>query len=97
MIELWYAPKGYKIAEHSHPNEDIELYFLYGDALFVRNGVDKFHAVSPKHSFKHFSIRAGDNHYFEVSNKPLIFLNIEHWKGTTKPSSASKDFKLKET
>lgn len=98
-IEIWYAPSGYTIREHTHNNEDIKLVLLFGhDVVFHRVRNTKY--SSRKISFlaklwhigKSFSIRAGDSHWFEVSRFPLVFLNIERWH--TKPTSACEDLQF---
>ena len=99
-LELWICPKGYKIPAHSHDNQDIELLFLYGTALFARRLANKFFfdyvfATFPKHFGQRFTIPAGAEHYFEVSNKTLIFIGIERWKPGVKVTSASIDFQKK--
>lgn len=93
-IEFWWAPPGYSIKPHTHDNEDIELFFLFGhNCRFHR--LEKGHLLGEsflarfKHFGKHFSIRAGTIHSFDVSNWPLLFMNIEKWH--TKPTSASED------
>jgi cupin superfamily acireductone dioxygenase involved in methionine salvage len=96
QIELWYCPNGFEIQPHSHDNQDIELTYLWGNAVFFRkfqdgetNSFDTLFAWPGKT----FSIPAGTLHWFTVSNKPLIFINREQWK--TKPTSAAIDFNLK--
>jgi len=96
-IEFWYAPAGYEIRPHTHPNVDIELMFLLGNkVMFYRRPVgrllpDMFRAMW-YHIGRVFSVRAGDEHYFKVSEWPLIFMNIEKWH--CEPTSAATDFKL---
>ena len=96
-IEFWFCPPNYQIAEHSHPNEDIELLFLFGHNIrFHRREQGKLLGESFFARFKHigtvFTIKAGTYHWFEVSSWPLIFMNIEKWY--SKPTSASEDFQL---
>lgn len=98
-IEVWYAPRGYEIKEHTHPNQDIKLRLLFGHNV-------RFHRRKRGHvcgeSFwatfrnigKVFTINAGDSHHFEVSNWPLIFLNVEKWKEGVEITSAAEDFQL---
>lgn len=97
-IEFWSAPAGYAIKEHTHPNQDIKLIFLFGHGVTfhrVRNT-----STSSKHQKqtmkwwnigRAFTILAGDSHWFEVSNRRLLFMNIEKWKDGIKPTSASED------
>ncbi len=92
QVELWLCPKGYKIPKHSHDLQDIELTYLFGNAHFFRKvgtRVDHFHATQMKFG-RTFSLPKGTLHWFEVSDKPLVFLSREKW--TTKPTSASQDF-----
>lgn len=96
-IELWYAPSGYSIREHTHNQEDIKLIFLFGhNVKFHRRKWGAYLGDSFMAKFKHigkvFTINAGDAHYFEVSDWPLIFMNIEKWK--SKPTSASQDMQF---
>lgn len=95
QIELWFAPAGYKIRPHSHPDEDIELVFLFGDAEFARQKwmqrPELFHATFPRHFGRRFSIAAGCVHWFTVSESMLVFVNIERWRRT--PTSAAEDLK----
>lgn len=96
-IEIWYAPRGYEIAEHTHPNEDIKLILLFGhNVVFHRRKKSTFIGESFWARFRDighiFTINAGDSHFFTVSNWPLVFMNIERWH--TKPTSASEDLQL---
>lgn len=106
-IELWYCPSGYEIKPHSHPNEKIELMYLFGDTEFFRI-VEKMHdfvfgkhmgvrseSFKPKwyHVFRKFTIDYGVVHWFKVSKLPLIFINIATFKDGHKPVSAAVDFK----
>lgn len=100
QIEIWVCAPGYRIKPHSHPDEDIELVFLFGDARFFRQQwiskvmpfpPEEFHAQFPRHFGRRFSIRRGVVHWFEVSKHWLVFLNCERW--TRKPTSAAEDLK----
>lgn len=96
-IEFWWAPAGYKIREHTHDKEDIKLVFLFGhNVRFHRRKYGEMLGQSFLARFKHigrvFTINAGDAHWFEVSDWPLFFCNIEHWH--CKPTSACEDFNL---
>lgn len=96
--ELWYCPSNYVIAEHSHPNEDIELMFLFGSTIFYRREDpalnEEFYIPKWYHAFRCFSVPAGFSHRFLVGNKPLLFINFASWKAGVTPTSASVDFKL---
>lgn len=95
-IELWFVPKNYTIKPHTHPNQDIKLVFLFGHNI-------RFHRRKPKELFgesfyatyrnigRIFTINRNDEHSFDVSNWPLIFMNIEKWYDVL-PTSAAKDF-----
>jgi hypothetical protein len=96
-LEVWFAPPGYKIAPHTHDLEDIKLILLFGhNVRFYRQkkGSNRLETVLARFSNigRLFNIRAGDLHYFTVSDWPLVFLNIEHWH--CKPTSACEDFNL---
>lgn len=99
-IELWFVPKGQDIRPHTHPNIDSFIVFLYGSVIFRRKKPNESfarHAFlnSRNDRFRSFHVAPEDVHYFEDNTvKPLIFLNIEIWKGNGKSQSASKDFKV---
>lgn len=93
-IEVWYAPRNYRIRPHTHNNEDIKLMLLFGNNVrFHRQKAGEFlsesYFATLKDIFKVFTINAGDCHSFDVSNWPLLFLNFEKWK--CNPSSACED------
>lgn len=98
-IELWFCPRGYKIKEHSHPNEYIELMYIFGKTTFFRRekADQKEQSFTPtwKDMFRCFSVPFGFLHRFEVSNLPLIFINFSRFYHDCEPTSASVDFKLK--
>jgi hypothetical protein len=96
-LEIVFAPSEYGIREHTHPNQDIKLILLFGhNVIFHRRKFGEFFgqtymACMFRDFLKKFTINAGDSHWFEVSNWPLIFLNIETWH--TEPTSAAEDLK----
>jgi hypothetical protein len=98
-LEFWYAPAGYEIKEHSHPNQDIELTILFAHNVWFcrRRGsfifCDHFYARYWNIG-KTFTISAGDNHSFKVSKWPLIFMSRETWKDGVEITSAATDFQL---
>lgn len=94
--ELWYCPAHYVIKEHSHPQEDIELMFLYGSTIFFRRKDEQEDSFVSKwyHCFKCFSVPAGWSHHFLVGRRPLLFINFAKWKKGITPTSASVDFQL---
>jgi len=98
-VEIWYCPRGYKIKEHSHPNERIELMYIFGKTTFFRREKkdQKEQSFTPKwyHCFRTFSVPYGFLHRFEVSNLPLIFINFSKFFPGYEPVSASVDFELK--
>lgn len=98
-VELWYCPKGYVIPEHSHPNEDIELMYLFGSTSFYRRRPYGFKLADSLtlewcDFGRCFSVPAGWSHWFVVGKLPLVFINFAKWKKGVKPSSASVDFEL---
>jgi len=101
-VEIWFCKPNYIIKEHSHNNEDIKLFFLFGRGVFFHKRRQdelfptSFLASFPRNFLKCFNIWAGEFHYFEVSKWPLIFLNIEHFKKGYKPTSACDDLQLKQ-
>lgn len=99
-IEFVFAPPGYSIQEHTHNNQDIKLVFLFGNNIrFHRRKRGEFLWESFFAKFRDvghiFTINSGDEHNFEVSNWPLVFMNIEKWHTT--PTSASVDLQLTQT
>lgn len=96
--ELWYCPAGYKIPEHSHPNEEIELMFLFGNTVFYRrpSTAETEQSFIPKwkHIFCCFGVPAGWSHRFSVGRLPLLFINFAKWKAGIIPTSASVDFTI---
>lgn len=98
-VELWFVPPRFTVDEHSHPNEDIELYHVHGKCDFVRRrGVlHSCDSVSmPSFSMlRHFTVPSGWNHWFSTTDSWLVFFNVAKWK--VEPTSASVDFKLKHT
>lgn len=98
-IELWYAPRGFKIEPHTHPNENISLTFLFGKALFARisnvSGLAQAFVSWPWNMFKTFKISYFHTHWFEVSSRPLVFLNHARWINGVKPTTAANDIDYK--
>jgi hypothetical protein len=95
-IEIWYCPKEYEIVPHSHPEEDIELMYIFGKTTFFRQCYSgaPILSVIPRMPFKCHSVPAGYIHWFKVSKTfPLIFINIAKFRRGFKPKSASVDFK----
>lgn len=92
-IELWYCPAGYEIQPHSHPKEHIELMFIAGKATFyrIKNMTQSF---TPRwyHMFRRFTVTPGRVHWFSVSHRALIFINIARFIDGHKPTSAAVDF-----
>ena len=96
-IEFWFCPANYRIQEHTHDQEDIKLILLFGhEVRFHRRKKSEMlgqaHLARWRDIGRVFTINAGDAHWFEVSDYPLIFCNIEHWH--CKPTSACIDFNL---
>ena len=100
LIEIWFCPPRFEIEEHMHPQERIELFFLFGKKTFfsrrdiVTNKVDSAVVSFPRNIFKRFTIMPYHAHYFKVSSTWLVFLNWERWRKGCKPTSAAEDFKL---
>jgi len=97
-VELWYCPAWYEIKEHSHPQEDIELMYLFGKTIFYRRkaAARSEEQFNPRwyHVFRRFTVAAGWSHRFDVGDRPLVFINFARWKVGVKPTSASVDFQL---
>ena len=96
-IELWFINAEYTIEKHSHPEENIELMFLFGfGTTFFRKtktNTDKFFPRWPLDMFKRFSVRAGDIHWFTTTTWPLVFINFSWFIGNYNAKSAASDFK----
>lgn len=97
-VELWYCPARYMIKEHSHPDEDIELAYLFGRTTFYRRRepLDREQWFRPSwwNFCSRFSVPAGWSHRFNVGKWPLVFINFAKWRVGVTPTSASVDFKL---
>jgi len=98
--EIWFCPPNFQIEEHTHPQEDIELMFLLGDAAFCRRKTpssqpEELHVVSPWWTFTKFSVKRGYSHWFNTSTRLLIFINFAKWY--CEPTSAATDFQLTDT
>jgi hypothetical protein len=95
-VEVWYCPSGYTIKKHSHPEENIELMYILGKTTFYRERESKIEKFTPRyyHMFRSFSVNAGDNHWFDVANFPLVFINVATFLEGKKPKSASVDFSI---
>lgn len=96
MVQVWFCPRGYLIERHSHEDQDIELAFVYGRAIFCKTKGDKVKSAVVSgfgNPFHTFSVPAGTIHWFSVSDRPLIFINYSKWKKGIKPTSAAIDFK----
>lgn len=102
-IQIWYCPRGYTIEKHSHPDEDIELMYLFGSTVFWRGSSNEVltyfeESYKPKwhHFGRRFSVKAGMVHWFVVSKLPLIFINFSTFKQKNARRSAALDFKKTE-
>lgn len=98
FIQLWICKRGYEIKPHSHPEEDIELMYLFGKTVFYRKHEtypDVNEVYKPKwyHVFRTFTVKAGTIHWFTVSSLPLVFINFSKFKKGYKAKSAAIDFK----
>lgn len=98
QIEFWFCLPHYSIRPHTHNNENIKLVFLFGNNV-------RFHRLKKGYLLgdtylakwnnigRTFTINAGDLHHFDVSNFPLVFMNVETW--LTEPTSAAHDLQVK--
>lgn len=93
--EIWICPPCYRIEEHSHPSEDVELMHLYGKTIFYRRNLwtGVLDSVTPK-MFQRFSVRHSDSHWFSVGDRRLIFINFQTFLNGEKPRSAAIDFEI---
>lgn len=94
FIQLWFCPEYYVIEQHSHPDEHIELMYLFGSTTFYRLG-GHIEWFTPKwyDMFKTFSVKPGVVHWFNVTNQPLVFINWSKFNPGKTPVSAAVDFK----
>jgi len=92
-IEIWFCPSGYQIEEHSHPSEDVELVYIFGNTIFFRRNLlnGKYEEGKPKFLQK-FTVMHFHSHGFTVGRLPLIFINFQKFLNGYKPMSAAKDF-----
>lgn len=95
FIQLWFCAGGYAIDPHSHPEEDIELMYLFGKTTFFRYTNSKVESFKPRwyHVFRKFTVKAGVTHWFTASNVPLVFINFSTFKDGFTPKSAALDYK----
>jgi len=98
--EIWFIKPNYQIAKHSHPNEEIELQYVFGKNVnFYRvsnsYGLTDFDMFKPswKAFLKKFTVPSNTIHWFSACSWPLVFINHATWLGDTEPTSASIDFK----
>lgn len=73
--------------------------YVFGRTTFSRHGVISNPAgytesFTPrwKHVFRMFTVKAGQRHWFSVSNLPLIFINFATFVDGKTPTSAATDF-----
>lgn len=96
--EIWFCPSSYKIVEHSHPHENVQLMYLFGSTRFYRrdlnNGIVESVKAGWRMLFKCFTVKYYHSHWFEVGGWPLIFINFQHFLPNTTPRSAAKDFEV---
>ena len=91
-IELWYFPSSFRIEKHSHPKENIEVFYLFGSVKFFRMESSGNNEVYWDSNFipRFLSLHAGYIHWFYVGKYPLIAINFSKFI-TCKPVSASED------
>lgn len=96
--EIWIIPSYYKIIEHSHPSEDVELVHIFGRSVFYRRnmktGMMESVEVPPWSKLRKFTVRSFHTHWFDTCKTPMIFLNIQHFLPGHKPKSAADDFAI---
>ena len=95
-VEIWFCAPGYKIIEHRHPMEDVELMFIFGQTIFHRRSIYDNIKEDLKTNWRFFLLKFTVKHYhyhwFEVGKLPLIFINFQTFLNGAKPQSAAKDF-----
>lgn len=95
--EIWFIPGNYEIVEHSHPNEDVELMFVFGKTEFYKRNIPTDKITSHRTSFcswlRCFSVKHDDAHWFRTSSWPLVFINFQTFLNNHEPVSAAIDFK----
>ena len=94
--ELWYIPANYKIIEHTHNQEDVELMFVFGKTVFYRRNLETSEvslATSTWKMFcKCFSVKHFHSHWFSTSSWPLFFINFQTFLPGNIRKSAAVDF-----
>lgn len=95
-IEIWKFPSNYTIEKHSHPNENIEVLYLFGNATFYRIKPENHELVIWKSDYipKFLSLPAGYIHWFIVGKLPLVAINFSRFLNGHESVSACEDFKL---
>lgn len=99
--ECWYIPAWYTIVEHTHPNENVELMFIFGKTNFWRRnlttGVIKSVETSWRFFARRFSVKYFHSHKFTTTSWPLVFINFQTFLFDMKPKSAAEDFQIVKT
>lgn len=83
---------------HSHPSEDVELFFLFGRATFSRRNLfthklDTAKVGGLRDFGRKFTIRYFHEHWFQVSDRTLVFFNWQVFHKGHPPVSAAVDFR----
>lgn len=97
-VELWFAPGDYSPEEHTHPNSDSEFWVLYASHRYIykrkAGRLVGYNASFPSCLFHTLTVRADEPHRFMTSDRPMIWLCLEHWKAGVKPTSVAEDFHI---
>lgn len=96
--EIWFIPANYKIVEHSHPEENVELMFIFGRTKFFRRCLrtGRVDWLNTKWNMigRCFTVKCSDSHWFETNEWPLVFINFQSFLKPENKKSACEDFKI---
>jgi hypothetical protein len=94
--EIWFCGPNYEIKEHRHPNEDIEIMYLFGSANFYRRDINTgeafFKPMTWRSFMRKFTINNFHVHWFSVGRWPMIVISFQRFLKGAKPVSAASDF-----
>jgi hypothetical protein len=90
QAELWLAPSGCEIPDHTHPHIQSHLMFLAGAMVWRMAG--RMKRCGWRETFRVFRVPPGCIHGATTLGRFGLFLNVERWTGPK--SSAARDLIL---
>ena len=102
QVEMFIAPEGTIIPEHTHPNVDSMQVYVGGNIIFTRNGKyeypeEQLYALNGPlkcASKRGRTMRVGpnDKHGAVVGEGGGVFLAVQHWLNGIAPHSVAGDY-----